>query len=141
MTSAEVIEFMNSNPAMFVATIENNQPRVRGALLYKATEEGVIFHTGKFKALYNQLLANPLVELCFNNFQTRTQVRVSGKAFLTEEMQLKNEIYNHPTRVFLKAWADRFDVNGLAVFTIKELKYTVWTMEKNFEATVYEELV
>lgn len=51
---------MNGSPVMHLATVdENGQPHVRGILMYKADENGIVFHTGEFKALYKQLLNNP----------------------------------------------------------------------------------
>ena len=57
MTKEQIFELINGmqNPVMYVATSENGQPHVRGILLYSADENGIVFHTGKFKALHKIL--------------------------------------------------------------------------------------
>jgi len=75
------------NPVFFLATVEDEEPRVRGMLLYKADENGIIFHTGTMKALYEQVLKNPKVELCFSG--DGTQVRVSGKLEIIEDNNIR----------------------------------------------------
>jgi uncharacterized pyridoxamine 5'-phosphate oxidase family protein len=141
MTKEEIIVFMNANPACHIATVENDQPRVRGVLLFKADEKGIIFHTAKFKDLHKQLIKNPDVEMCFNNFISNTQVRVRGKARLIDDLGLKHEITNHPSRVFLKPWIEKGGLDFLSVFRIEECKACVWTMQTNFEATKFTDLL
>ena len=62
MTKDQIFELMNSNLAFYLATVENGEPRVRGMMLYKADETGIIFHTGAFKDVYRQIIANPNVQ-------------------------------------------------------------------------------
>ena len=46
MTKEELFKMMNENPVMHLATVdENGFPRVRGILMFKACEGGIIFHT------------------------------------------------------------------------------------------------
>jgi len=46
MTKQEVFEAISKSPAFYLATLDGDQPRVRGMMLYKADENGIIFHTG-----------------------------------------------------------------------------------------------
>ena len=98
MTKEQIFDLLNSNLAFHLATIENGEPRVRAMKLYKADETGIVFHTGDFKDVYRQIIANPNVQMCFNDAKTGIQVRVRG--FLEEVMDrdFKDEIINHPTR-------------------------------------------
>lgn len=139
MTREEIFAFMNANPACFLATVENDQPRVRGVLLYKASEEGIIFHTGKMKSLYNQLQASPKAEFCF--VKDGVQLRVAGELKLIEDKNLKIEISNHPSRAFMKSFGDNFNLDQLAVYKMTNGKATYWTLKRNFEPTLYAELV
>jgi len=50
MTKEQIFEVMNGNLGFHLATVENGEPRVRGMMLYKADETGIVFHTGDFKA-------------------------------------------------------------------------------------------
>jgi len=85
MTRQDAFDLMNANPAFHLATVEGKQPRVRGMLLYKADEAGVIFHTGTMKDVFKQIMENPRVELCFNDFKKGIQLRVSGELELVED--------------------------------------------------------
>ena len=135
-----IFALINGNQVCYLATSEGNVPHVRGILVYRADDNGIIFHTGKFKDLYRQLRANPQVEFCFNNqdMQNLIQVRVSGKVEQLEDMALKQEIVSK--RDFLKPWVEEQGYDGLAVFRLKKGRATVWTMATNFAPNTYIDL-
>ena len=114
MTKEEMFKIMNENMAFHLATSVDGQPHVRGMLLFRADENGIIFHTGKFKDLYEQLKKNPNVELCFNS--PSTQIRVSGVIEEINDDKIVEEIYAHPTRQFLRNWKEQGIDAKLAVF-------------------------
>ena len=130
----ELLALINRNPAFFLATIEDGEPRVRGMLLYRADQQGIVFHTGTMKDLYRQLLANPAVELCFNDWQENIQVRVRGRAVLQNDPRLREEIVNSPGREFLKPWVEKQGMEMLAVFRVEECRALAWSMATNFAA-------
>lgn len=131
MTKSEIIQFLNANPACHLATADGNQPRVRGMLMYRADDQGILFHSGTTKDLYKQLTANPLVELCFNNMKDGVQVRLSGKAELVEDQKLKEEVVAN--RPFMKPWIEQRGYSFLAIFRVRNAVATVWTMASNLE--------
>lgn len=45
MTKQEIYDLMNQNLGFFLATSEDDQPHVRGMMLFRANENGIIFHT------------------------------------------------------------------------------------------------
>jgi len=49
MTKTEILEFINANPTCYLATSENNKPRVRGMRMYRADGKGIIFQTSNVK--------------------------------------------------------------------------------------------
>ena len=135
MTKDEIIEFINSNPLCNIATAENNVPHVRGVFIYRADEKGIIFHTGNMKDLYRQLNANPNVEFSFLNNDKNIQVRVAGRAVLSEDMDLKKEIVDN--RPFLKPWVEKMGYDMLAVFHVADCVAHKWTLETNFAPKEY----
>jgi pyridoxamine 5'-phosphate oxidase len=137
-TKEEIINFVNENPAFHLATVENNKPHVRMVFLYKADERGIIFHTGKFKDLHKQLQANPDVELCFYNPKSGIQVRIAGTMEQDLSDQLMEEIYNHPSRGFLRAMGEGMK-EKIAVYRLSKGKAWTWTMATNLEAKHYIE--
>ena len=134
MIQQEMYDFMNRNPVFFLATTDGRQARVRGMLLFRADEEGIVFHTGTFKELYNQIMANPRVELCFNDFKAGIQLRAFGELEALEDIKVKAEIMAHPSRKFLRDWRDSGDIDftKLAVFRLKPEGATIWSMDRNF---------
>ena len=140
MTKKEILEFMTTNPIFHLATVDGDKPHVRGMLLYRADEKGIIFNTGKVKDLYRQLTKNPNVEMSFTNgiFENLIQVRVFGTVELVEDLNLKKEIVQK--RDFLKPWVDQVGYDALAVYRLQKGAATVWTMATNTVPKVYIEL-
>jgi len=136
MTKEEIFDLLNNNLAFHLATVENGEPRVRGMMLYKADETGIVFHTGDFKDVYKQIIANPKVQMCFNDAATGTQVRVRGVLEEVMDTDLKDEISNHPTRAFLKKLRENSTVedfyNSIRVFRMKNGIANIWTFNTNF---------
>jgi pyridoxamine 5'-phosphate oxidase len=132
MDRHDILALINANPAFFLATVEEGEPRVRGMLLYRADEEGILFHTGGMKDVYRQLLANPAVELCFFDQQKMVQIRVRGNVRIVDDLQLKKEIVNSPGREFLKPWVESQGLGVLTVFRVVECRALVWTIATNF---------
>ncbi len=140
MNKKEIFEILTTKPVCHLATVEGDKPHVRGLLLYKADENGLIFHTGKMKDLHKQLTQNPQVEMCFNNgnFENLIQIRVGGIVELIEDLELKKEIVQK--REFLKPWVEQMGYEFLAVYRMKNGIATVWSMGTNFEPKEIVEL-
>jgi uncharacterized pyridoxamine 5'-phosphate oxidase family protein len=131
MNKSEIFEFLNANPVFHLATVEARRPHVRGMLLYRADEKGILFHTGKMKDLHKQLTENPQVEMCFNNgnFENLIQIRISGSVELVEDIELKKEIVQK--RDFLRPWVEQAGYEPLAVYCMKKGVATIWTFKTN----------
>jgi uncharacterized pyridoxamine 5'-phosphate oxidase family protein len=140
MNKQEMFELMRQNPAFYLATADGEQPRVRGMLLYKADENGIVFHSGPMKDVYAQISQNPKVECCFNDFKTGRQLRVRGKLEIVNDNALKDEIANHPSRAFLKPWKESGELSDFyqtfAVFRMTAGIGVTWTMDTNFAPKV-----
>ena len=135
MEKNQIIDFINKNKTCFLATSIDNRPFVRGMMVYKADQEGIIFHTGEPKDLYRQVQSNPFVELCFFEPESKVQVRIKGKAVMLEDLELKKEILN--ARPYLKTWVDEFRCDLLKVFIVTDCQACVWTFETNFSPKEY----
>jgi len=133
MNKDEILNFLNTNPVFHLATIEGDKPRVRGMLLYRADESGLLFHTGKMRDLHRQLTENPNVEMSFNNGSDEDliQIRVSGTVELVEDIELKKEIVQK--REFLRPFVEQAGYGPLAVYRIRNGVASVWKMKTNFE--------
>lgn len=131
MTSKEILKLVNENPAFHLATVDGDQPRVRGMLLFRADENGFIFHTASTKDVFRQMKENPKAEMCFSC--GGTQIRVTGVMEQVFDEELRAEIFAHPSRKFLQAWVANGIDNLLQVFIMKDCSAVIWTMETNFE--------
>lgn len=131
MLKEELYQIMNENPVFHLATMDGEQPRVRGMLLFRADDQGIIFHTASTKDVYQQIMKNPKVELCFQG--QGIQVRVTGVLEQVDDENLRTEIFEHPTRKFLQAWKEQGIDGLLQIFRLKNGKAVTWTMETNFD--------
>lgn len=135
MEKQEIFKLINSNPVFSLATVDGDQPRVRGMLLFRADSDGIIFHTASTKDVYRQITANPKAEMCFQCGDI--QIRITGTLEKVEDEALRNEIFSHPTRKFLQAWKDNGVENLLTIFRMKNGRAVIWTMADNFKEKEY----
>jgi uncharacterized pyridoxamine 5'-phosphate oxidase family protein len=137
MNKQEIFELINKNPVFFLATLDGNQPRVRGMLIYTADQSGIVFHTAVMRDVYKQVIENPQAELCFNDLNKGIQIRVSGELEIVDDNNLKDEIAAHPSRTFLKPWKESISVAdfhaSFAVLRLKNGTATIWTFANNLE--------
>jgi uncharacterized pyridoxamine 5'-phosphate oxidase family protein len=138
MVKEEIYQLMNDNPVFHLATTEGDQPRIRGMLLFRADENGIIFYTASTKDVFAQIMKNPKAELCFQG--KGSQIRVTGVLELVNDENLKNEIYSHPSRKFLQSWKDNGIDSLLQIFRLKNGKAVEWTMATNFDEKAPVEL-
>jgi len=137
MQKVQIFDVMNRNPVFFLATVEGTEPRVRGMMLYRADESGIIFHTGPHKDVYHQITMNPNVQMCFYDVAQNIQIRVRGTLEKIDDDVLKEEIANHSTRAFMQSWKvncvtkDDF-YKMFSVFRLKNGKANIWTFQTNF---------
>ena len=136
MNREEILAFLNANPSCHLATMEGDQPRVRGMFMYRADEKGIIFHTGDFKSLYSQIKGNKKVEICFSS--PEKQVRVQGVAEVIYDAKLKQEVL--AARPWLTPLMGQRSEDALIIFRITGCKAAVWTMETNLEPKTFVSL-
>ena len=61
------------------------------------------------------------------------QIRVTGVLEKNDDPELREEIFNHPSRKFLQAWKDKGIDGLLQVFVMKQCEAVTWTMATNFD--------
>lgn len=123
-------ELINENLGFYLATMDGDQPRVRGMMLFRADKNGIVFHTASTKDVFKQLQLNPKAEMCFN--ANGVQIRVTGEIEVSTDEVLRQEIFGHPTRKFLQAWKEKGIDDLLTVLIMKNCEAVTWTMETNF---------
>jgi pyridoxamine 5'-phosphate oxidase len=138
MTKAEILEYVKANGDCYVATVEEDKPRVRGMSIYKVDERGIIFQTWKTKDIFGQLQKNPNVELCFRDPKGGRQLRISGQMELLEDLALKKQVV--ADRTFMKKTVDAKGWDVVAMYRVKNAKAFWWTGATNFDPKTYTDL-
>jgi uncharacterized pyridoxamine 5'-phosphate oxidase family protein len=136
MNLDQIYAFLNENSAAMVATSEEDVPHLRTIWTVKIDKNGVLFHTGKMKAFYQQLIKNPQVEMCFTNSDKSIQIRVSGIVRQIEDLSIKMELLEK--RSFLKDIERKTgSVDFLSVFLLEKCLASVWTFATNMASKEY----
>ena len=136
MHKTEVLEFLNANQTCHLATVEDGVPRVRAIGILQADDDGILFQTWKSKDLGKQLERSPDVELCFNNYEERLQIRVRGKVELVEDAATRAKVLE------LRPRFQRYIEDGqeMAIYSLKNGIAHTWTFQQNFEPKAFIEL-
>lgn len=134
MNFEDCIKFANENPVTYIATIDGDQPRVRGFWMWFADETGFYFHTGAMKPVCKQLKKNPKVELCFYRPAedgSGVMMRVAGNVEFVDDTELRGKLVEE--RQFLKAWGYTAESKELVIFRVSKGEAYSWTMKTNFD--------
>ena len=91
----EVLEFLKESKTYYLATVDNNEPRVRPFGTINLFEDKLYIQTGKSKDVYKQIEKNNNVEICaFNNGRW---IRVTGKLIPDDRVEAKKDMLdNYP---------------------------------------------
>lgn len=138
MDRQQILERLNKPQGASLATVDQGEPRVRGIQLYCADARGILFQTGPMKVMHRELTAHPMAELCVIFPEEWMQIRVRGEFHAIHDMALKEEVVNHPSRVYLEPWrkavGDQEFFANITVFGMsREVTAQVWTMDTNFK--------
>ena len=125
------IRFANENPVAWVATIDDNQPRVRPLEMWFANETGFYFQTWTIKDIYREITSNPHVELGFwkPGEDGGTVLRVTGTVEWVNDLTLKRRSFEE--RPFLAALGLTQESPELVLFRLAKGEAYVWTAATN----------
>lgn len=101
----KVEQFLKGTPVVYLTTVDGNRPKCRPIGLHMLIGENLYFGIGTFKDVYQQMQANPNVELCV--CKNCEFLRYYGKAVFDTDDKLENtaiasapflaQIYNEAT--------------------------------------------
>ena len=86
----EVQEFLKNAGVYYLATIEDDKPRVRPFGTFELFEGKLYIQTGKVKDVAKQIKKNPNVEVCA--FKDGKWIRVRGKLVLDDRFEAKKDM-------------------------------------------------
>ena len=85
-----VCQFLKEAGVYYLATVEDNQPRVRPFGTAHIFEGKLYIQTGKVKPVSKQLAANPRAEICA--FHNGTWVRIAGELVEDDRVEAKKSM-------------------------------------------------
>jgi len=92
----DCVEFASEHPICYVATEDEDQPRVRPLLLWFADSRGFYFMTMSPKQFSAQLHQNPKVEVCFYNGASELpdaqMMRLTGAVEFVDDAELVRKV-------------------------------------------------
>ena len=86
----EVQKFLKECGVYYLATVENDKPKVRPFGTAEIFENHLYIQTGKKKDVYKQIEKNNNVELC--GFKDGKRIRVSGKLIADDRIEAKKDM-------------------------------------------------
>jgi uncharacterized pyridoxamine 5'-phosphate oxidase family protein len=137
MSVSDCIKFANTNPISFLATLDGDQPHVRGMQIWFADQTGVYYSTAASKDLYKHMKTNPKVEVCF--FDTKSkgldQMRITGQVEFLDDIETKEKLLE--ARPFLKQMGFGADNPNLIVFRVVKCRAHFWNWATNLQPKQY----
>lgn len=108
----EVYDFLKECGTYYLATIDNDTPRVRPFGTINIFEDKLYIQTGKSKDVYKQIISNPNVEICaFNNGKW---IRVNGKLIPDDRRAAKKDMLDKYPE--LRAMYNEDDDNTIVLY-------------------------
>ena len=86
----EVYDFLKECETYYLATVENDQPRVRPFGTVNIFEDKLYIQTGKAKEVFKQIVANPKVEISATH--DNCWIRVEGVLVVDDRVEAKQSM-------------------------------------------------
>ena len=99
---ADVLDFIKKNPVCTLATVDNEQPRVRAFFTVFLDDDRIYFTTGAPKEVYQQLVRNPRVELCYLTPGLGMMLRIAGTIEFVDDRVKKQRLIEE--KIYLKSF-------------------------------------
>ena len=128
MNYNEIIEFVTQNPICTLATVENNQPHVRG-FLTNIIDHKIYFTTSTQKRVGRELLQNQKVELCYLNADSSVMLRITAKVVFEKSLEMKQKLIDE--KPYLKGFSA--DDETFLLFTLENAKAWFWGLADNMQ--------
>lgn len=108
----EILDFLHECQTYYLATVENDQPRVRPFGTAEQFEGKLYIQTGKKKECYKQLLENPKAEICA--YKDGKWLRISGELIPDDRLEAKKDMLDKNPD--LRSMYDENDDNTIVLY-------------------------
>ena len=118
----EVEQFLKDAGTYYLATVDENKPKVRPFGTVLIFEDKLYIQTGKVKDVYKQIINNPNVEICALN--NGTWIRIAGELIEDDRIEPKKAMLD--SNPSLRSMYDENDSNTI-VFYFKDVTATIYS--------------
>ena len=108
----EVQEFLKEAGVYYLATIDNNEPKVRPFGTAEIFENHLYIQTGKKKDVFKQIQKNNKVEICA--FKDGKWIRISGNLIIDDRLEAKKDMLDKNPN--LRAMYNENDDNTIVLY-------------------------
>lgn len=108
----EILDFLHECQTYYLATVENDQPRVRPFGTAEQFEGKLYIQTGKKKDCYKQLLKNPKAEICA--YKDGKWLRITGELIPDDRLEAKKDMLDKNPN--LRSMYDENDDNTIVLY-------------------------
>ena len=121
----KVVQELKKVKVFYIATNDNDQPRVRPFSTIAEFEGNAYICCGNYKEIYKQISANPKIELC-GMYDGGTWLRVTATAVEDNRIEVQQAVLDDPTgpKRLYTAGDGRFITYRLT--QVKALKYNFY---------------
>ena len=92
----KIVEELKKVKVFYIATMENNQPRVRPFASVTDFENNAYICSGNFKEVYKQIKRNPKVEFC-GMYDNTSWLRVTATCVEDNRLEVQQSMLADPT--------------------------------------------
>ncbi len=118
----EVYEFLKNSKIFYLATIDNDRPRVRPFGAINIFEDKLYIQTGKVKNVSKQMHLNPKIEI--SAFYNGEWIRIEAEVVSDDRLEAKvSMLDNNPE---LRSMYSEFDDNTEVLY-LKDVKATIYS--------------
>ena len=118
----EVQEFLKESKVYYLATVDNDQPRVRPFGTAEIFEDHLYIQTGKKKDVFKQIENNNKVEICaFNNGKW---IRIEGNLIIDDRVKAKKDMLDKNPE--LRSMYNENDDNTVVLY-FEKAKATIYS--------------
>jgi len=122
----KVYEFLKKCKTFYLATVEDDQPRVRPFGLIEIFEGKLYIHTGKMKNVSTQIKINPKIEIC--GCDDGKWIRVQAIAIGDDRVEANQYILDAHSGL-----KNRYTVDNSQAFYLKDVVATISSYGKEPE--------
>lgn len=127
MSYEDIIAFAKQNPICSIATVDGDQPHVRGFLSVFFDDNKIYFTTGATKNVFKQLSKNPKVELCYLARDFSKMMRITGKIEVVDDRTKKQKLIDEMD--YLRGF--KADDPNYILLCLSYGKARFWTLANN----------